>query len=101
MIDKEALEILGLKPGAGTEEINRAHRDLMQKLHPDQGGSSYLTDQVEAARATLLGEQAPAKLPAAMSEAGPRAAVSADGRSPAFSATTATIGGCSSAATCW
>jgi hypothetical protein len=50
----EALEILGLDPGARDWEISAAHRRLLQKLHPESGGSSYLAIKVDQARDILL-----------------------------------------------
>lgn len=51
----EALAVLGLQPGASQEDITQAHRRLMQKVHPDHGGSDHMAAQLNEARDVLLG----------------------------------------------
>lgn len=53
----QALDILGLKEPCSRDDIIQAHRKLMQRLHPDQGGNTYLAAQLNAARDCLLEDQ--------------------------------------------
>ena len=51
---EEAREILDLGPDPTRDEIIAAHRRLMQKVHPDRGGSNYLAQQLNEAKRILL-----------------------------------------------
>lgn len=55
MTREEALTILGLAEGASEQEIKTAYRRLIQRMHPDVGGSADLAARINRARDVLLG----------------------------------------------
>ena len=55
MSREEALAVLGLSEGATAEEIKAAHRRLIQRMHPDVGGSADLAARINRAKDVLLG----------------------------------------------
>jgi hypothetical protein len=55
MTREEALQVLGLAPGASDAAIREAYHNLIRKLHPDHGGSDYLAAKVNQARDVLIG----------------------------------------------
>ncbi|WP_338363926.1 DnaJ domain-containing protein [Candidatus Xenohaliotis californiensis] len=54
MSKSEALEILGLNINATEQEIKSTYNNLIKKVHPDQGGSAYLTRQINLAKKVLI-----------------------------------------------
>ena len=54
MTEAQALDILGLQAGSGPDDVKDAHRRMMQKVHPDRGGSTYLATKINAAKEFLL-----------------------------------------------
>ena len=47
-------EILGLKPGASSTEIDAAYREKAKRWHPDAGGNHEQMAKLNAARAELM-----------------------------------------------
>jgi hypothetical protein len=54
LTETEAYEILGLPNTASKDEIVKAHKRLMQRMHPDRGGSDYLAAKINAAKDQLV-----------------------------------------------
>lgn len=54
MTREKACEVLGVGPNPTPESVQRAYKNLIRKVHPDQGGSAYLTAQLNEARDVLL-----------------------------------------------
>ena len=56
MSHQEAADLLGIDVESNEEEVRLAHKKLMQKIHPDRGGSDALASQINQAKDTLLGK---------------------------------------------
>ena len=55
MTRQDALAVLGLAEGATPDEVRAAHRRLIQRVHPDVGGSADLAARINRAKDILLG----------------------------------------------
>lgn len=55
MTREEAFAVLGLAGNATADDIRAAHRRLIQRVHPDAGGSADLAARINRARDILLG----------------------------------------------
>ena len=56
MSREEALDVLGLVPGASAQDIRDAYRRLGQLIDPQRGGTPYLSMKIDEAKDVLLGE---------------------------------------------
>ena len=53
----ESYKLLGIDENASKEVIIKSHKELIRKLHPDKGGSSYLSAKVNEARDIILADK--------------------------------------------
>lgn len=54
MTRKEALDVLGLSDPVTVEAIKQAFNRFLSVVHPDRGGSNFLTVQINLAKEVLL-----------------------------------------------
>jgi hypothetical protein len=54
MTYEQAKEIFGFDEVSSMEQITKRHKELMQKNHPDRGGSDYLAAQINQAKDILV-----------------------------------------------
>ena len=54
MSRQQAADILGIEVDASPDDVRLAHKKLMQKIHPDRGGSELLAKQINTAKDILL-----------------------------------------------
>ena len=53
----EAYELLGVDKNSSNSDIIKKHKELITRLHPDKGGSSYLSSRINEARDTIMKER--------------------------------------------
>ena len=53
----ESYKLLGIDENASKEVIIKSRKELIRKLHPDKGGSSYLSAKVNEARDIILADK--------------------------------------------
>ena len=51
---KQAIAVLEIEGEVTEEKVKEAYHRLIKKVHPDQGGSKYLAEQINQAKATLM-----------------------------------------------
>lgn len=51
---EQALQIFGFDDLPSEEKVTQRHRELMQKNHPDRGGSDFLAAQINQAKEVLI-----------------------------------------------
>lgn len=54
MSAEDAMDILGLSEDFTEQDVTDAHRRMMQKFHPDRGGSNYIASKINEAKRILL-----------------------------------------------
>jgi len=54
MTRQQAADVLGVSIDANVDEVRFAHKRLIQKLHPDRGGSDLLAKQINQAKDILI-----------------------------------------------
>jgi len=52
--ESRARVLLGVRPGAGRDEVIEAHKKLITRVHPDRGGTEQAVHEANAARDLLL-----------------------------------------------
>jgi len=50
----EAMQVFGFETLESKSQIIKRHRELMQKNHPDRGGSDYLAARINEAKTVLI-----------------------------------------------